>query len=64
MLWELSVTEERYRAVLEVRSGVLVTEVADQVQLGTQCALHCAAAVPGPQVRLGSQTVAFWAHPI
>ena len=29
MLWELSVTEQRYRAVLEVLAGVPVTEVAD-----------------------------------
>ena len=29
MLWELSVTEQRYRAVLEVMAGVPVTEVAD-----------------------------------
>lgn len=28
MLWELSVTEQRYRAVLEVLTGVPVTEVA------------------------------------
>ena len=28
MLWELSVTEQRYRAVLEVLAGVPVTEVA------------------------------------
>ena len=27
MLWELSVTEQRYRAVLEVGAGVPVTEV-------------------------------------
>ena len=64
MLWELSVTEQRYRAVLEVRAGVPVTEIADQVELGTQCASPCAGAVPGPRVRLGSQTVAFKAHPI
>ena len=30
MLWELSVTEQRYRAVLEVLAGVPVTEVADR----------------------------------
>jgi hypothetical protein len=30
MLWELSVTEQRYRAVLEVRAGVPVTEVAER----------------------------------
>jgi hypothetical protein len=28
MLWELSVSEQRYRAVLEVLAGVPVTEVA------------------------------------
>jgi len=28
MLWELSVTEQRYRAVLEVLAGVPVTETA------------------------------------
>jgi hypothetical protein len=30
MLWELSVTEQRYRAVLEVGTGVPVTEVAER----------------------------------
>lgn len=30
MLWELSVTEQRYRAVLEVAAGVPVTEVAER----------------------------------
>ena len=30
MLWELSVTEQRYRAVLEVMAGVPVTEVAER----------------------------------
>jgi len=30
MLWELSVTEQRYRAVLEVCTGVPVTEVAER----------------------------------
>jgi hypothetical protein len=30
MLWELSVTEQRYRAVLEVLAGVPVTEVAER----------------------------------
>ena len=29
MLWELSVIEQRYRAVLEVMAGVPVTEVAE-----------------------------------
>jgi hypothetical protein len=28
MLWELNVVEQRYRAVLEVLSGIPVTEVA------------------------------------
>ena len=30
MLWELSVTEQRYRAVLEVLARVPATEVADR----------------------------------
>ena len=30
MLWELSVVEQRYRAVLEVRAGVPVVEVAER----------------------------------
>jgi hypothetical protein len=30
MLWEFSVTEQRYRAVLEVLAGVPVTEVAER----------------------------------
>ena len=30
MLWELSVVEQRYRAVLEVRAGVSVVEVAER----------------------------------
>jgi len=29
MLWELGVTEQRYRAVLEVLAGVPVTEAAE-----------------------------------
>ncbi len=29
MLWELTVIEQRYRAVLEVMAGVAVTEVAE-----------------------------------
>ena len=36
MLWELSVTEQRYRAVLEVLAGVPVTEVADQYGVSRQ----------------------------
>jgi transposase len=36
MLWELSVTEQRYRAVLEVRAGVPVTEVADRYGVSRQ----------------------------
>ncbi|MCW2906439.1 MAG: transposase [Actinomycetia bacterium] len=39
MLWELSVTEQRYRAVLEVRAGVPVTEVADRYGVSRQ-SLH------------------------
>jgi hypothetical protein len=30
MLWELSVIEQRYRAVLECMAGVPVTEVAER----------------------------------
>jgi transposase len=36
MLWELSVAEQRYRAVLEVRAGVPVTEVADRYGVSRQ----------------------------
>jgi transposase InsO family protein len=36
MLWELSVTEQRYRAVLEVGSGVPVTEVAERYGVSRQ----------------------------
>ncbi len=36
MLWELSVTEQRYRAVLEVRAGVPVTEVAERYGVSRQ----------------------------
>jgi transposase InsO family protein len=36
MLWELSVTDQRYRAVLEVRAGVPVTEVADRYGVSRQ----------------------------
>ena len=36
MLWELSVTEQRYRAVLEVRAGVPVTEVAERYRVSRQ----------------------------
>ena len=36
MLWELSVTEQRYRAVLEVLAGVPVTEVADRYEVSRQ----------------------------
>jgi transposase InsO family protein len=36
MLWELSVTEQRYRAVLEVMAGVPVTEVADRYGVSRQ----------------------------
>jgi transposase InsO family protein len=36
MLWELSVTEQRYRAVLEVRAGVPVTEVAQRYGVSRQ----------------------------
>ena len=36
MLWELSVTEQRYRAVLEVLAGVPVTEVAERYGISRQ----------------------------
>jgi transposase len=36
MLWELSVTEQRYRAVLEVMAGVPVTEVAGRCGVSRQ----------------------------
>jgi len=36
MLWELSVTEQRYRAVLEVGVGVPVTEVAERYGVSRQ----------------------------
>src|SRR5215470_14187739 len=36
MLWERSVTEQRYRAVLEVGAGVPVTEVADRYGVSRQ----------------------------
>jgi transposase InsO family protein len=36
MLWELSVTEQRYRAVLEVLAGVPVTEVAGRYGVSGQ----------------------------
>src|SRR5260370_28740938 len=36
MLWELSVTEQRYRAVLEVRAGVPVTQVAERYGVSRQ----------------------------
>ena len=36
MLWELSVTEQRYRVVLEVMAGVPVTEVADRYGVSRQ----------------------------
>jgi transposase len=36
MLWELSVTEQRYRAVLVVRAGVPVTEVAGRYGVSRQ----------------------------
>jgi hypothetical protein len=36
MLWELSVTEQRYRAVLEVMAGIPVTEVAEQYGVSRQ----------------------------
>jgi transposase len=36
MLWELSVTEQRYRAVLEAGAGVPVTEVADRYGVSRQ----------------------------
>src|SRR5690348_7232319 len=36
MLWELSVTEQRYRAVLEVAAGIPVTEVAERYGVSRQ----------------------------
>jgi transposase len=36
MLWELSVTEQRYRAVLEVLAGVPVAEVAGRYGVSRQ----------------------------
>ena len=36
MLWELSVSEQRYRAVLEVMAGVPVTEVAERYGVSRQ----------------------------
>jgi transposase InsO family protein len=36
MLWELSVTEQRYRAVLEVLAGVPVTDVAERYGVSRQ----------------------------
>jgi len=36
MLWELSVAEQRYRAVLEVGIGVPVTEVAERYGVSRQ----------------------------
>src|SRR3984893_3653494 len=36
MLWELSVVEQRYRAVLEVQAGVPVTEVAERYGVSRQ----------------------------
>jgi DNA-binding IclR family transcriptional regulator len=36
MLWELSVVEQRYRAVLEVMAGVPVTEVAERYGVSRQ----------------------------
>jgi transposase len=36
MLWELSVTEQRYRAVLEVLDGIPVTEVAERFGVARQ----------------------------
>jgi transposase-like protein len=36
VLWELSVTEQRYRAVLEVLAGVPVTEVAGRYGVSRQ----------------------------
>src|SRR5690349_101415 len=36
MLWELSVAEQRYRAVLEVGAGIPVTEVAERYGVSRQ----------------------------
>jgi hypothetical protein len=40
MLWELSMTEQRYRAVLEAVAGVPVTEVADRYEVSIQNTLQ------------------------
>ena len=39
MLWELSVTEQRFRAVLEMDAGVPVSEVAYRYEVSIQNAL-------------------------
>jgi transposase len=41
MLWEMSVAEQRYRAVLEVGIGVPVTEVAERYGVSRQ-SVHAA----------------------
>jgi hypothetical protein len=61
MLWELSGTEQRYRAVLEARAGVPETEVAERYRasrhrLWTISAGRIVAAAPG-QPRAASQPV-------
>ena len=47
MLWELIVTEQRYRAVLEVMAGVPVTEVAERYRVSR----HERACLAGPLPR-------------
>jgi hypothetical protein len=48
MLWELSVTEQRYRAALEVRAGVPVVEVADRYGVIRQSVhAHVGSSPPG-----------------
>ena len=47
MLWELSVTEQRYRAVLEVMAGVPVTEVAERYGVSRQSVHAWLAPLPG-----------------
>jgi len=51
MLWELSVTEQRYRAVLEVLAGVPMTEVAGRygVRSSADCELRQAHPWWGPK---------------
>ncbi len=60
MLWELSVSEQRYRAVLEVMAGVPVTEVADRYGVSRQSVHSWLRRNPG---RLGASLEEFVGHP-